>query len=122
MNHQTVDNRDTALSLDDFAVLRENLREQLLFRREQLRQLSEAATRADAFLDRRTAAQMEVRVKLTASASMVLTDVEAALARMDQGHYGICHLCRRPMAREQLMIVPQARYCGRCQHVREARP
>ncbi|MGW1067604.1 TraR/DksA family transcriptional regulator [Streptomyces aureus] len=122
MNHQTVDNRDTALSLDDFVVLRENLREQLLFRREQLRQLSEAATRADAFLDRRTAAQMEVRVKLTASASMVLTDVEAALARMDQGHYGICHLCRRPMAREQLMIVPQARYCGRCQHVREARP
>ncbi|MEU4084065.1 TraR/DksA family transcriptional regulator [Streptomyces aureus] len=122
MNHQTVDNRDTALSLDDFAVLRENLREQLLFRREQLRQLSEAATRADAFLDRRTAAQMEVRVKLTASASMVLADVEAALARMDQGHYGICHLCRRPMAREQLMIVPQARYCGRCQHVREARP
>lgn len=122
MNHQTFDGRDTALSLGDLAVLRENLREQLLFRREQLRQLSEAATRADAFLDRRTAAQMEVRVKLTASASMVLTDVEAALARMDQGHYGICHLCRGPMAREQLMIVPQARYCGRCQHVREARP
>ncbi|MFD5518807.1 TraR/DksA family transcriptional regulator [Streptomyces sp. NPDC127066] len=122
MNHQTVDGRDTELSLDDFAVLRENLREQLLFRREQLRQLSEAATRADPFLDRRTAAQMEVRVKLTASASMVLTDVEAALARMDQGHYGICHLCRRPMTREQLMVVPQARYCGRCQHVREAGP
>ncbi|MFE2534610.1 TraR/DksA family transcriptional regulator [Streptomyces sp. NPDC059371] len=121
MNHQIIDDRDTALSPEDFAVLRENLREQLLFRREQLQQLSDAATRADTFLDRRTAAQMEVRVKLAASAGMVLTDVEAALARMDQGHYGVCHLCRRPMARERLMIVPQARYCGRCQHVREAR-
>ncbi|MGW3912502.1 TraR/DksA family transcriptional regulator [Streptomyces sp. NPDC005070] len=121
MNHQIIDDRDTALSPEDFAALRENLREQLLFRREQLQQLSDAATRADAFLDRRTGAQMEVRVKLAASAAMVLTDVEAALARMDRGQYGICHLCRRPMAREQLMIVPQARYCGRCQHVREAR-
>ncbi|MET8857375.1 MULTISPECIES: hypothetical protein [unclassified Streptomyces] len=121
MNHQIIDDRATALSPEDVAVLRQDLREQLLFRREQLQQLSDAASRADAFLDHRTAAQMEVRVKLAASAGMVLADVEAALARMDQGHYGICHLCRRPMAREQLMIVPQARYCGRCQHVREAR-
>ncbi|MFE4698967.1 TraR/DksA family transcriptional regulator [Streptomyces sp. NPDC056738] len=122
MNHQIIDDRDTTLSPEDFAVLREDLREQLLFRREQLQQLSDAANGADAFLDRRTAGQMEVRVKLAASAAMVLTDVEAALVRMDLGHYGICHLCRTPMAREQLMIVPQARYCGRCQHVREARP
>ncbi|MFE2297694.1 TraR/DksA family transcriptional regulator [Streptomyces sp. NPDC059445] len=122
MNHQIIDDRDTTLSPEDFAVLREDLREQLLFRREQLQQLSDAANGADAFLDRRTAGQMEVRVKLAASAAMVLTDVEAALVRMDLGHYGICHLCRRAMTREQLMIVPQARYCGRCQHVREARP
>jgi RNA polymerase-binding transcription factor DksA len=51
---------------------------------------------------------------------MVLADVEAALTRMDQGRYGTCHLCRRPIARERLMIVPQARYCARCQQVREA--
>ncbi|MEU4167260.1 TraR/DksA C4-type zinc finger protein [Streptomyces sp. NPDC026665] len=119
VNNQIIDDRTTALSPEDFAALREDLREQLLFRREQLRQLSDAATQADAFLDRHTAAQMEIRVKLAASAGMVLTDVEAALARMDQGTYGTCHLCRRPIAREQLLIVPQARYCTRCRHVRE---
>ncbi|MFB7241655.1 hypothetical protein CW362_00960 [Streptomyces populi] len=120
VNHQTVDDRRATLSAEDFSALRENLREQRLFRQEQLQQLSAAATRADAFLDRQAASQTEVRVKLAASARMVLADVEAALDRMDRCRYGTCHLCRGPIARERLMIVPQARYCARCQQVREA--
>ncbi|MFC8194436.1 TraR/DksA family transcriptional regulator [Streptomyces sp. NPDC057298] len=121
VNHQTIDDRDTTLSIDDLAALRENLHEQRLFRQEQLQQLSTAATtRADALLDRQAASQVEVRVKLAASARMVLADVEAALTRMEQGRYGTCHLCRGPVALERLRIVPQARYCTRCQQVREA--
>ncbi|KQW10407.1 TraR/DksA C4-type zinc finger protein [Streptomyces sp. Root369] len=121
MNHQIIDDRDTALSIEDFAALRANLHEQRLFRQEQLQQLSgPATTRADARLDRQAASQIEVRVQLAASARMVLADVEAALARMDRGRYGTCRLCRGPIARERLMIVPQARYCARCQQVREA--
>lgn len=121
MQHQTIDDLNTALSIEDFAVLRESLHEQRLFRQEQLQQLSTAATTcADAILDRQTASQVEVRVQLAASARMVLTDVEAALQRMDRGRFGSCHLCRGPIARERLMIVPQARYCARCQQVREA--
>ena len=46
--------------------------------------------------------------------------VEAALARMNEGGYGTCRLCRRAIDRERLMIVPQARYCARCQQVKEA--
>lgn len=121
MNQQMVEDPHTTLSVEDFAALRENLQEQRLFRQEQLQQLSDAATtRLDAALDRQAAAQTEVRVKLAASARMVLADVEAALERMDEGRYGTCHLCRGPIARERLMIVPQARYCARCQQVREA--
>lgn len=60
------------------------------------------------------------RDRLAASARMVLADVEAALARMDQGRYGSCQLCAHPIALDRLTVVPQARYCGRCQHVREA--
>jgi RNA polymerase-binding transcription factor DksA len=119
---QTIDDRDpTTLSVEDLAALREDLHEQLLFRREQLQQLSAPApARTDAVLDRRAVSQTEVRVKLAASARMVLTDVEAALARMDRGRYGVCHRCREPIAREHLMIVPQARHCTRCRHVEEA--
>ncbi|MFG2947970.1 TraR/DksA family transcriptional regulator [Streptomyces adustus] len=121
VNQQSTRHRNTTLSTEDLAALRENLHEQRLFRLEQLQQLSAAAAhRSQALPERRAASQTEVRVKLAASARMVLADVEAALVRMEQGRYGACHLCRRPIARERLIIVPQARYCGRCQQVREA--
>lgn len=119
VNHQIIDDRGRHLSPEDLAALSENLREQLLFRREQLQQLSASAlTREDSLLDRQSASRAEVRVKLAASARMVLADVEAALRRLDRGDYGACHLCRRPIDRERLLIVPQARYCARCQQVR----
>ncbi|MEV3973010.1 TraR/DksA C4-type zinc finger protein [Streptomyces sp. NPDC050698] len=123
VNHQTIDESTTPLSAEDLAALRENLQEQRLFRQEQLRLLAgPVVSRTEDRLRRRAAAQIEVRVKLAASARMVLTDVEAALARMDEGSYGACHLCRRPVERERLMIVPQARYCARCQQVKEGQP
>ncbi|CAM5374281.1 TraR/DksA family transcriptional regulator [Streptomyces antimycoticus] len=119
VNHQTIGDRAAHLSPEDLAALRENLHEQRLFRQEQLRRI-DSAPRAEDLLRRRTAAQAEVHVKLAASARMVLADVEAALRRIAEGSYGACHLCRRPVERERLMIVPQARYCARCQQVREA--
>ncbi|GHE65462.1 hypothetical protein GCM10014715_18850 [Streptomyces spiralis] len=126
VNHQIIDARDphltpVDLTPEDLAGLRENLHEQRLFRQEQLREITAAApARTDALRQRQAASQVEVSVKLAASARMVLADVEAALTRMDDGSYGYCHLCRRPIARERLEIVPQARYCARCQQVREA--
>ncbi len=121
MNHQTIDDQNTELSAEDLAALRENLHEQRRFRQEQLHQLSAAAaSRADALPARRSAAHLEVSVKLAASARLVLADVEAALTRMDLGQYGTCHLCRGPIARVRLLIVPQARFCARCQQVKEA--
>ncbi len=121
VNHQTIDESTTYLSAEDLAALRENLHEQRLFRQEQLRRLTGPDTsRAEDRIRRRSASQIEVHVKLVASARMVLADVEAALTRMNEGRYGACHLCRRPVGRERLMIVPQARYCARCQQVKEA--
>ncbi|WP_053669442.1 TraR/DksA family transcriptional regulator [Streptomyces sp. NRRL B-1140] len=123
VNHRTIDDSTTNLSADDLAALRESLHEQRLFRQEQLRLLAGPVTsRTEDRLRQRAAAQIEVRVKLAASARMVLADVEAALIRMDEGSYGRCDLCRRPIERERLMIVPQARYCARCQQVKEAQP
>jgi RNA polymerase-binding transcription factor DksA len=119
----TIDQSSAHLSAEDLAALRENLHEQRLFRREQLRRPARPVTpHAGVRHPRQAAAQIEVQVELAASARMVLTDVEAALWRMAEGSYGACHLCRRPVERERLMIVPQARYCARCQQVRETAP
>ncbi len=126
VTHQTIGERGEVLTSEDLAALRDNLHEQRLFRQEQLRQFAaDSAFPADephgvGEDEVRGPGQIEVRVKLAASARMVLADVEAALTRMDTGTYGICHLCRRPVQRDRLLIVPQARYCARCQQVREA--
>jgi DnaK suppressor protein len=121
VTHRTIGERDTVLTAEDLAALRENLCEQRSFRQEQLRTIdADSATRAGERRPWADAARTEVGVKLAASARTVLADVEAALARMDSGHYGTCHLCRRPVERHRLLIVPQARHCGRCQQVREA--
>lgn len=112
MKHQTIARQTTDLSPADIAALRENLRDQLLFRQEQLRRL----TAAEPAQDHRT----EVRPALAASAYMVFVDVRAALLRIADGRYGACQLCQRPIGRELLMIVPQARHCARCRQVREA--
>ncbi|GAA2494422.1 hypothetical protein GCM10010276_38400 [Streptomyces longisporus] len=123
MNRQTISQSTAQPSAEDLAALRENLHEQRLFRQEQLQQLAGPVTsRTEDRLQQQAASQIEVHIKLAASARMVLADVEAALKRMDDGSYGICHLCRRPIDRERLMIVPQARYCVRCQQVKEAIP
>ncbi|MFE0329493.1 TraR/DksA C4-type zinc finger protein [Streptomyces sp. NPDC058960] len=39
-----------------------------------------------------------------------------------EGSYGACHLCRRPIERERLMILPQVRHCAPCRQIREAIP
>ncbi|MFE9677005.1 TraR/DksA family transcriptional regulator [Streptomyces sp. NPDC006259] len=121
MNKQVIDADNAGLRPGDLAGLRENLLEQRLFREEQLRQIaSPSPTRAERIRGRQAASQIEVHVKLAASARMVLSDVVAALERMDQGRYGRCHRCARPIAVARLKIVPQARYCGHCHQLREA--
>ncbi|WAX76688.1 TraR/DksA family transcriptional regulator [Streptomyces sp. KMM 9044] len=124
MTHQTIDEHDEVRTSEDLGALRASLREQQLFRRDQLRQFAVDAGVLPGGPGSpgvpQVAGQIEVQVRLAASARMVLADVEAALTRMDTGDYGVCHLCRGPVERDRLLIVPQARYCARCQQVREA--
>lgn len=129
MNKQVIGDDGVGLSPEDLAALRESLEEQRRFRREQLRQIDGApqdrgdrgnrGDPSDRTDQQQAASQTEVRVMLAASARMVLTDVEAALDRMARGRYGTCHLCTRSISLARLTIVPQARYCARCQQVRE---
>ncbi|WSM59969.1 TraR/DksA C4-type zinc finger protein [Streptomyces sp. NBC_01707] len=108
------------MSPGNVAALRESLQEQRLFRQGQLQQIGEVSqARADKVRGQQCASQIEVHIKLAASARMVLADVEAALQRIDQGRYGRCQLCTRPIVLDRLRIVPQARHCTRCQQVRE---
>ncbi|MFE9775321.1 TraR/DksA family transcriptional regulator [Streptomyces sp. NPDC005931] len=45
----------------------------------------------------------------------VLTEIEEAFARVDDGTYGICRGCSKPVPPERLEILPHTRHCVACQ-------
>jgi len=49
-----------------------------------------------------------------------ITEIEKALARVDEGAYGTCEACGKPIGDERLEVVPTARYCVEDQGAREA--
>ena len=40
-----------------------------------------------------------------------LAEVEAALRRLDEGRYGLCEVCGKPIGAERLEAMPATRYC-----------
>ena len=45
------------------------------------------------------------------SAQHTLEEVEAALARIDVGSYGVCEVCGQPVGADRLSAIPWARLC-----------
>ena len=43
-----------------------------------------------------------------------LREIDAAMARLAEGRYGVCERCGRPIAAERLEARPVARTCVRC--------
>lgn len=50
-------------------------------------------------------------IALNEQSETSLTEIEAALKRMDEGTYGICIECGREIPYERLQAVPTAQYC-----------
>jgi len=40
-----------------------------------------------------------------------LVEIDAALPRLDEGKYGLCEACGKPIGDERLEALPAARYC-----------
>lgn len=43
-----------------------------------------------------------------------LSEVEAALARIKKGQYGVCEICENPIRDARLQALPWARLCIQC--------
>jgi len=56
---------------------------------------------------------------LRSNAQDLLVQVEAAIGRMDEGHYGTCARCGRKIAPDRLEVLPYAIYCINCQSIVE---
>ncbi len=55
--------------------------------------------------------QLDTLVRL---ARRNLAEVEAAIERLDEGGYGTCEVCGRPIPPERLEVRPTARRCVGC--------
>ncbi len=49
----------------------------------------------------------------------LIYEIEQALQRMEEGRFGACESCGRPIEERRLEFLPQARFCLRCQEREE---
>ncbi|MBX3285142.1 MAG: TraR/DksA C4-type zinc finger protein [Actinobacteria bacterium] len=97
-----------------------NLRDVLQAEAEDLhRQLAELETDGSAAPDfdenfadsAQVAAEVGENQALAATLRDQLVEVEAAVARIDQGTYGACEACGGPIGADRLDAMPSARFC-----------
>ncbi len=110
MTSSTLTNRMAALSADQLTQLRAMLEEQRDFRLEQLAQLHRPGPHGPL-----SSTNPEIFRSLAAGARAALGDVQSALWRMDDGHYGTCVACGEPLETARLEILPQVARCMPCQ-------
>lgn len=63
--------------------------------------------------------QRQADVTHLARSATALSDIEAALARIDKGEYGLCIDCEEPIDLRRLQAHPAALRCARCQQAVE---
>lgn len=61
----------------------------------------------------------EVDVGLRFRLQQRLDDLDRAEAKLDEGTYGICDRCHRPIPIQRLKAIPEAIYCVECQRMVE---
>jgi DnaK suppressor protein len=61
----------------------------------------------------------QVLMSLSENQRETLGEVDEALDRIEEGTYGVCGSCGKPIALKRLEIKPFAKYCVECQHVIE---
>ncbi|MBN1863007.1 MAG: TraR/DksA C4-type zinc finger protein [Dehalococcoidales bacterium] len=60
------------------------------------------------------AAELETRLEMEKSIRDQLAAVEHALAKFEDGTYGLCDNCGKPISPERLEALPQAGLCLEC--------
>ena len=56
----------------------------------------------------------DVALGLLENEEQLIEEINAALARLDEGGYGRCEKCKQEIYRARLQAVPYARYCVSC--------
>lgn len=61
----------------------------------------------------------EFNLGLVSSEQQILNQIDEALLRMDEGRYGVCETCSKPIVQKRLLALPYTRFCIKCQSEEE---
>jgi DnaK suppressor protein len=59
-------------------------------------------------------AEAELQIGVHRSDVRLLRAIEEALARIRQGTFGVCQVCKQPVSKARLEAVPWTRLCREC--------
>ncbi len=59
--------------------------------------------------------ERETALGIASEESEWLNDINDALARIEDGSYGVCEGCSKPIPKRRLEVFPAAGYCVECQ-------
>ena len=76
---------------------------------------------ADALDEVQQAAERELAIRNLDRESGLLRQVKGALARLEDGSYGVCMHCEEDINPKRLAAVPWAQYCIQCQELADSR-
>lgn len=107
-----------------FDELRRGLEEELFRLRQELAQLGAQAPEGIGYHDHMAddatdAMDQTMQATLRRRLEIRIREVEAALKRMEEGTYGICVTCGRPIDVARLKAIPFAALCLECQSKHE---
>ncbi len=106
------------------------IREALVFQRQQLLSvvqstksaLAEKAVDLADVSDRASGGfEDELSVGLLAIEAAQIDEIEAAIERIDEGTYGLCVDCKKPIPRKRMEVLPFAQRCVNCEDMRQRR-
>ena len=63
--------------------------------------------------------ERELSMNIVSSEQEILYQIDDALKRLDDGSFGICQQCNKPISMSRLKAVPYASLCIECQRVKE---
>jgi DnaK suppressor protein len=68
----------------------------------------------------RSSTDRDMAVETLNQRARLIHDVQSALARIEDGSYGLCERCEEPIPAKRLDALPWARMCVHCQSAMEA--
>ena len=66
-------------------------------------------------------AEGELNLRIAESETVEAEEIESAIEKIDNGTYGICDMCNKPIGAERIKFLPYVTHCVRCQEMAEFR-